>query len=280
MNDDADVWEPGEHAVPTDDRPRAPERPRVTMAGDSVRRPLAVAALLLTAALTVSSCTQPGKGSSHSGQGGHRSPSPSSSGSSAGGVSSGTQLGTMLTRAQLPAGWQLAAGVQPEHDSGPNLNPALGPQSQAHDCSVMDFSASALYFTDWWSVSYAYLTVQETQTPTNLANLVVAAYQPASDAVQTLSMATSLAGTCKSFTDSSGNSVTVSAQAVPGIGSQSLYLTSTGQTSAGTIVGQVLLAQTGRYVIGVDTDTGTSGPISEGTIEQLGSWLAGQVPSG
>jgi len=143
----------------------------------------------------------------------------------------------------------------------------------------MSFSASAAYFTNWWAVSNATLTVQQAQNPGNIVDLTIAAYQPASDAAQTLSYASGLAGSCKSFTDSSGNSVTVAAQPVPGVGSQSLYLTSTGHTDAGTMVAQVLLAVTGRYVIVVNTDTGTSGPISPATVQQFGSWLAALAKS-
>lgn len=252
------------------------ERPGAARAGRWHR---AIAAVLVAASLAVSGCTQ----TTTSGQP-RNSPRPTgqatSSAPSGGQTPNGTELGALLKRGQLPAGWVQATGTQPELDSGPNLNPVLGPSSQAHDCSVMSFNSSAAYFTDWWAASNATLTVQESQDPGNVEDLTIAAYQPASDAAQTLSYATSLAGSCKSFTDSSGNSVTVAAQPAPGIGSQSLFLTSTGQTSAGTIVAQVLLAATGRYVIVVNTDTGTSGPISQTTVKQFGTWLAGLVKAG
>jgi hypothetical protein len=70
-------------------------------------------------------------------------------------------------------------------------------------------------------------------------------------------------------------------EAVPQISSQSLYLSSTVQTSnAGPIVTQVLLARVGSYVIGLNTSTGTSAPISQSTVVQFGSWLAGLVRAG
>jgi hypothetical protein len=237
-----------------------------------------MAAALAAVSLAVTGCSQ----STTTGQPGTSAPATgqhTSAGSGGGQTPNGTQLGSLLKKAQLPAGWQQATGTQPELDSGPNLNPVLGPGSQAHDCSVMSFTSSAAYFTDWWAASNATLTVQESQNPGNIVDLTIAAYQPASDAAQTLAMATSLAGSCKSFTDASGNSVTVAAQSAPGIGSQSLYLTSTGQTAAGTMVGQLLLASTGRYVIVVNTNSVTSGPIGQATVEQLGMWLAGVAKS-
>lgn len=194
-------------------------------------------------------------------------------------VPDGTHLGSLLTRTQLPAGWQQVTGIQPEEDSGSGLLPPASPGGQLHNCSAISFAGLATDFTGWWSVSYAVLIVQQSQNTGNIVNLTIAAYQPASEAAQTVSTATSLAGSCKSFTDSNGNRITVSAQPAPGIGTQSLYLTATGQTDTGTIVGQVLLAQTGHFVVGVDTNTGTSGPVGQAMIDQLGMWLVGVAAS-
>jgi hypothetical protein len=140
------------------------------------------------------------------------------------------------------------------------------------------------YFTNWWMVSYASYTIENTgaSNPSNtyIMDLTIAAYRPASDAAQTLSMASSLAASCKSFTDSSGNPVTVSAATVPGIGSQNLYLqSSTNVSGAGTDRTQLLLAQVGSYVIGVDTSLATSAAISQATLDSMGTWLAGLARS-
>lgn len=252
--------------------PREVERPG---AASARRWHRGIATVLVPVSLAISGCTQ----SSTTRQTGNSPPPTGQHTSAANLPPNGIQLGSLLKRAQLPAGWQQATGTPPELDSGPNLYPVTGPQSQAHDCGVMSFSASADYFTNWWAVSNATLTVQQTQNPGNIVDLTIAAYQPASDAAQTVSYATNLAGSCRSFTDSSGNSVTVAPQPALGVGSQSLYLTSTGQTDSGTIVAQVLLAATGRYVIVVNTDTGTSGPISQATVDQFGTWLAGLAKS-
>jgi hypothetical protein len=237
-----------------------------------------VAAVLAGVSLAVAGCGQSTKSGPHVQPTGQ----PSSSGTASGRAPNGTELGSLLTRARLPAGWQELTGVEPEHDSGPNLNLVVGPKPQTDTCNVMDFAASATYFTNWWSVSYASLAVAEPGIANEpIMTLTVAAYQPANDAARTVQLATSLAPTCKSFTDAAGNPVAVSAQTVPGIGSENLYLNSTGQTSAGPLVGQVLLAQTGSYVIGVDTDTGSSGPVSQATVEQFGTWLVNLVtPAG
>lgn len=234
-----------------------------------------IAAVLAAVSLAISGCTQ----SSTTGRTGNSPPPTGQHTSAAGQPPNGTQLGSLLKRAQLPAGWQQATGAPPELDSGPNLNLVTGPQSQAHDCGVISYSPAATYFTNWWATSNATLTVQQTQNPGNIVDLTIAAYQPASDAAHTVSYATNLARSCRSFTDSIGSRVTIAAQPAPGVGSQSLYLTSTGQTDAGTIVAQVLLAATGRYLIVVNTDTGTSGPISQATVDQFGTWLAGLAKS-
>lgn len=142
---------------------------------------------------------------------------------------------------------------------------------------------TASYFTNWWSVSDAGYTIENTgaSNPSNadIMNLTIAAYRPAGDAAQTLSMASSVASTCKSFKDSSGNPVTVSSATVPGIGSQDLYLQSTTNVSGETGLTQLLLAQVGSYLIGVDTSTGTSADISQATVDSMGTWLAGLARS-
>jgi hypothetical protein len=236
-----------------------------------------MAAVLVAVIVAVSGCSQSPHPSSTSQPSGSTS---ASSGAASGETPDGTQLGSLLSQARLPAGWALITGGVPKQNSGPYLRTVLGPQHHLDNCNVMTFAPSAYDFTNWWSVSDASLSIEapaDANVPT--MDVVVAAYQPASDAARTLSMATSLAAGCKSFTDLTGNSTTVSAQTVPGIGSQCLYLVSTAQTKAGTLVGQVLLAATGRYVVGVDTSTGTSAPVSQATMEQFGTWLVGVVNS-
>src|SRR5215469_3852124 len=148
---------------------RAAERPGAARAGRWYR---GLAAAGVAAGIAASGCThastgQPGNSPPATGQ--HTS-------ATAGQPPNGAQLGSLLKRAQLPAGWQQATGAPPELDSGPALNPVTGPQSQAHDCGVMSFSASAAYFTNWLAVSNATLTVQQAQNPGNIVDLTIAAY--------------------------------------------------------------------------------------------------------
>jgi hypothetical protein len=233
------------------------------------------AAVMVAASLLASGCGQSAKSGQHSGQ-----PTSTASGAASGSVPDGTQLASLLSPARLPAGWDLTTGGVPQENSGPYLHAVLGLKYLVHNCNVMTFAASAYGFINWWSVSSASLDIEAPASANvPIVNVIVGAYQPSSDAARTLQMATSLAASCKSFTDVTGNSTTVSAQTVPGIGSQSLYLTSTAQTSAGTEVGQVLLAVTGRYVVGVDTSSASSGPVSQATMEQFGTWLVNLVNS-
>jgi hypothetical protein len=242
----------------------------------------ALAAVLTAAALAVTGCGQ-------AGQSGHSTPAshqPTASGGPFGGKTPvGTQLGSLLTHAHLPAGWGPVTNAgRPEIDSGSQLGSPSGPQSGEDSCTTLGISVQASDFADWWAVSSASLVVQynpgSADVSIPIANLTVAAYQPADDAARTLSTVTSLADSCRSFTDSSGDSVTVRSAAIPQISSQSLYLSSTAQTSsAGPIVAQVLLAHVGSYVIGVDTNTATGGNVSQATVEQLSAWLARLVQS-
>jgi hypothetical protein len=253
-------------------RPGAAWRPEAVRAA---RWCCGFAVVLVAVSLVVSGCGQSAKSGQHPGQ-----PTSTASSPASGSVPDGTQLARLLSPARLPAGWDLTTGGVPQENSGPYLHAVLGLKYLVHNCDVMTFAASAYGFINWWSVSSASLNIQ---APANanvpIIGVVVGAYQPSSDAARTLQMAGSLAASCKSFTDVTGNSTTVSAQTVPGIGSQSLYLASTAQTSAGTEVGQVLLAVTGRYVVGVDTSTGTSAPVSQATMEQFGRWLVSLVNS-
>lgn len=142
----------------------------------------------------------------------------------------------------------------------------------------------ATYFTNWWSVSDASYVIENTgasnPSNTDIIDLTIAAYRPVTDITQTLSMTSRLEGTCKSFTDSSGNPVTVSLATVPDIGSQNLYLRSTTQVSgAGPSLTQLLLAQVGNYLIGVDTGTATSADISQATLDSMATWLTGLARS-
>jgi hypothetical protein len=241
-----------------------------------------VALTVAAVALVIGGCTQ---NSSTGNNPPTASPHPSGSGSAGGQPPTGTQLGSLLTHAKLPAGWgPVQGGASAEDDNGDFVQSPSGPQSQPHGCSIMGSAMVATYFTDWWSVSYASYTIQNTagSNASNAAimDLTIAAYRPASDIAQTLSMASSLEGGCKSFTDSSGNPVTVSLATVPGIGSQNLYLRSTTQVSgAGPSVTQLLLAPVGNFLIGVDTGTATSAPISQATIDSMGTWLAGLARS-
>lgn len=258
--------------------------PRGTTRPGVIRNGRAVASVLLAAALAVTGCTQ-------SGQSTQSSPASHASGQSAAGsgpfggkIPVGTQLGSLLTQAKLPAGWTASDSGSPEIDSGSSLDQPLGPPSGQDSCVTLGPAVEALDFISWWAVSKATLIVQSNQNSSSLSppvmDLTIGAYQPADDAGRALSAATSLAQSCKSFTDSSGDSGTVSSAAAPQIGSQSLYLTSTVQTSnAGPIVSQVLLARVGSYVVGLNTSTGTSAPISQSTVMQLGSWLAALVQS-
>jgi hypothetical protein len=238
--------------------------------------------MLLTAALAISSCSQPGH-STHSGQPGNGGRQPATgSGPFGGKTPTGTQLGSLLTHARLPAGWGPGANSSPEDDSGPWVSEPAGPASGEDSCPELGPGVSALDFIGWWSVSDATLIVVQNNPSSSdflspMMNLTIGAYQPADDASRTLSAVTGLVATCTSFTDFSGDSGTVSA-AAPHLGSQSLYLTSTVQTSnVGPIVDQVLLARVGNYVIGVDTSTATSSPISRSTLEEFGASLAGLV---
>lgn len=256
--------------------------PRETAGGVRGGRGRALAAIMLTVVFAASGCSQPGQGS-HSG---HTSASPVGSSSAAGKVSAGSQLGSLLTHAQLPAGWAQATGVTPEQDSGPSLEIAAGPPAgQDTSCETLDSDASALTFVDWWSVSHASLIAKSTAPQGNgslftpQVNLTVGGYQPAADASRTLSTAASLAGHCASFTDNQGDSVAVSTGTVPQISGQSFFLTSTSQTATGPVVTQVLLAEVGNYLIGVDTSTALDGTVSQATVEQLGAWLAKLVQS-
>jgi hypothetical protein len=264
-------------------------RPRAVVRHGAVRSGHTIAVILVAAALAVSGCGQAAQ-STHSSPASHGSaqPSQSAAGSSpfGGKIPVGTQLGSLLTHARLPAGWGAGAdGNSPEVDSGSSLDHPLGPPSGQDSCATLGPAVEALDFIGWWAVSKATLIVQNNQNSGGLSppimDLTIGAYQPSGNAGRTLSAVTSLAGGCKSFTDSSGDSGTVSSAAIPQIGSQSVYLTSTVQTSnAGPIVSQVLLAQVGSYVVGLNTSTGTSAPISESTVVQFGSWLAGLVQSG
>lgn len=239
-------------------------------------------AVLAAAALLAAGCTS----STQSAPNGH-SPSspaqPTGSGSFGGRTPDGVQLGQLLKQAHPPAGWEQQTGVNPEQDTGPSLQPAAGPQPSDEGCSNVNGSAQALYFTNWWSVSNATLSIQGTQASDalnqSIIDLTIAAYQPAIDAGKTLSMAAHVAASCASFTDSNGGKVTVKSAPGPHIGSQSLYIQATEQTDSGPIVAQVLLAQVGSYVIGVDTNNATSADISQATVESVGSWLAGLVHS-
>jgi len=241
-----------------------------------------LAAVVLAVVFAASGCSQPGQGN----HGGHPSASPVSSSSANGKVSVGSQLGSLLTHAQLPAGWAQTTGAIPEQDSGPSLEIVAGPPAgQDTSCETLDSDASALTFVGWWSVSNATLITKSTAPLpsgslfTPQVNLTIGGYQPASYASQTLSTAASLASHCASFTDNQGDSVTVSTGTVPQISGQSFYLTSTSQTSSGPIVAQVLLAEVGNYLIGVDTNTALDGTVSQATVEQLGAWLAKLVQS-
>jgi hypothetical protein len=246
----------------------------------SVQGGRALAAVVLAVVFAVTGCSQPGQ-RSQSGP----TASPASSSSAGGKVSVGSQLGSLLTHAQLPAGWEQATGAIPEQDSGPSLEIVAGPPAgQDTSCETLDSDANALTFVGWWSVSNATLIVKSTAPPGSAlfspqAVLTVGGYQPADYASRTLSTAASLASHCPSFTDSQGDSVTVSTGTVPQISSQSFYLTSTSQTASGPIVAQVLLAEVGNYLIGVDTNTALDGTVSQATVEQLGAWLAKLVPS-
>jgi hypothetical protein len=237
----------------------------------------ALAAVLLAGAVAVSGCSPAGQSS-----GSGHSPSPAGSSSSAGKVSAGTQLGSLLTGAQLPAGWSQDTGAgDPETDSGSSLDQIAGPPSgQDTSCESLDSATSALLFVDWWSVSNATLILQGTPQNGSLLTpqltLTIGGYKPADYASRTLSTATSLASGCGSFTSSLGNSVTVtsSTSTVPQIGSASVYLASTTQMSSGPDLTQVLLAQVGNYVIGVDTSSALDGTVSEATVDQFGQLLA------
>jgi hypothetical protein len=235
-----------------------------------------VAVTVAAVALVAGGCTQNSGTTNHSPS---ASPRPSGSGSSGAQPPTGTQLGSLLTHAKLPAGWgPVQGGAIPEDDSGAYVHSPLGPQGQAHGCSIVSSGMTASYFTNWWSVSYAGYVIENTgasnPSNTDIMTLTIAAYRPLSDAAQTLSMASSLAGTCKSFKDSSGNPVTVSSATVSGIGSQNLYLRSTTNVAgAGISFTQLLLAQVGSYLIGVDTGTADSAAISQATIDSMGTWL-------
>ena len=45
-------------------------------------------------------------------------------------------------------------------------------------------------------------------------------------------------------------------------------------SGAGPSLTQLLLAQVGNYLIGVDTGTATSAPISQATLDSMATWLA------
>jgi hypothetical protein len=234
----------------------------------STKRPRA-AVMLASAAVALLAAVSAGCGGGISHRG-HASPTPD-----------GTQLGSLLDRARLPAGWvvfRAQEGGGPESNSGPQLDPAVGPSGSDDSCNdAFGFLASPGDVIGWWSVSNAVLSVQ-TRTAAGapvaaLAFLYIAAYQPAGDAARTLSMVTSLAARCRSFTASFGPA-TVSVRAVAGIGSQGLLLTWTAQTAGGTDTAQDLLAATGRYVIGVNTSSAGDDMASQATVEQFGRWLA------
>jgi hypothetical protein len=235
--------------------------------------------VMLAAALAVAGCGQAGTSSS-AGQ-----PSSASVGPFGGKIPVGTQLGSLLTDARLPAGWgPVTDAGRPEIDTGSLPQSPTGPQSGQDSCPTLGLSVQAGSFTQWWRQSQATIIIQNNRAPASLSapvvDLTIAAYQPAANAARTLSTVAALASSCKSFTDSSGDSVTVTSAAVPQIGTEGLYLSSTVRTSnAGPIVSQVLLAQVGIYVIGVDTNTATGGNVSQATVEQMGTWLASLVSS-
>jgi hypothetical protein len=241
-----------------------------------------VAAVLAAATLLAGGCTQNSQTAPNGHDTSSASPQGSGSGAFGGRTPDGVQLGQLLTHAQLPAGWVvLSGGGNPEQDSGSSLQPAVGPQPDNDGCSIVNASATALYFTNWWSVSSASLSIQGAGAASgSIMSVTIAAYQPSADAGKTLSMAAHVAASCPSFTDKTNEKVTVSSGPGPQIGSQSLYIRATEQTSDGPIVAQVLLAQVGSYVVGVDTDNATSDDISQATLDSVGSWLAGLVHSG
>lgn len=240
-------------------------------------------AILAVVVLAVAGCTQ----STQTTQNRHNTPPPSGSPSgpfAAGSIPTGVQLGHLLAHAQLQGGWTLLVGGGPqETDTGKALHPAYGPQQANDGCSIMNSSVSVLYFTNWWSVSDASLSIQGPQSPGNIdepiMDLTAAAFRPAGNTAKTLSMAARLAVTCRSFNDH-GSQVTVSSAPVPHLGSQGLYIKSTEQSSDGPIVAQVVLAQVGSYVVGANTNNATSADISQTTLESMVSWLVTLLQSG
>jgi hypothetical protein len=263
----------GAHGLGRGDRQMRSARPKTA---GGVRRGCAMAAVLLAVVLAASGCSQPGAG-------GRRGPSPASPGSSAGKVPTGTQLGSLLMDAQLPSGWQQAA-IDTEQDSGPvNYQVPSGPP--ATTCDTLDSATNSLELIGWWSVSDAALIITSTTPPPVLAftpqmNLTVGGYLPGDYISRTLSLAASLAGRCGSFTNNQGDSNTITTGTVPQISGHSFYMNSTSQTPNGPIADQVLVAQVGNYLIGVDTNSALDGAVSQATLEQMGAWLARLVRSG
>jgi hypothetical protein len=252
------------------------------LAGWAARRRYAAVTMLAAAAFVAAGCTQ----GSQTTPGG---PTPSAtqqsgSGPFGGHTPTGVQLGHLLTHARLPSGWEPLTGAgPPEQDSGQSVHQAFGPTSTNDGCPIVNSSANVLYFTNWWSVSDGTLHVQGQAAAgsidTPIMDLTIGAYQPAADVAKTLSLASHVAATCASFTDQSGEKVTVSSAPVSHLGSQGLYIRSSEQSSDGPIVAQVVLAQVGGYLVGADTDNATSSDISQATVESMVSWLAGLLQS-
>jgi hypothetical protein len=209
---------------------------------------------------------------------GQLAPPPRHTGGVSGNTATGTQLGKLLTQAALPAGWEAVGGggVQ-EDDSGGWVGTALGTDSANYGCSILP-DADGLDLL-WFDSSWAWYAIQGSQpVPAGaeipIMTLTLSAFQPAANAVKNVSAASRLASSCQSFTSDLG-SVRVTSAAVPGIGSQALYIQVTTQTSTGPEITQALMAQVGSYLVSVDTDTSTSSYISQATLKSMTSWLTG-----
>ena len=238
---------------------------------------MVIAALVVTAAAGCSSGG--GMPAGQLGHGGSTSPRP---GASRAAPPTGTQLGQFLAHLTLPAGWSHATGTGGgATNSGGIVNQGPGPAASQKICSVLDSSAYASTFVEWWAESYASQIVTYPRQAQSLpeVSLSLGVFQPGY-AAKTMSLVSALAGHCRSFVDKypPHDRDTVSAAVVSHLGDQSLYLTSTEHTKDGNITDQVLLVRVGSDVVGVDSNDAGGGAVRPATVEGFAGWLAGLLP--
>jgi hypothetical protein len=249
--------------------------------GVEVRRSRLATTAIVTAAgiLTAAGCSSGGgiDAGGHPSSPATASATPHAS-SPAGAVPTGVQLGKILSAAHLPAGWKLAPGADSSSNSGPlNTTTQQGPQPAEYACRFLSSGVQAEYIVSWWQESDATMLLEYPSKATTLpqVTLTVAAYAPG-DAAKNMAKAAALMAHCRSFRDPSldHDRDQTSVKNVPHLGDQNLFLTSSEQTSAGTVTGQLLLARVGNYIVGVATNTGDAGDVRPATVQGFGGWLA------